>query len=366
MARVIFSVINDVSTDKRVDKIALTLQEMGHQVTIVGRKLRNSPPVSRSYHVKRMRLIFNKKVIFYIAYNIRLFFFLLFSKVDILVANDLDTLLPNFLAAKLKRKKIIYDSHEFFTEVPELIGRRLVKSCWLFIEKLILPRIKYAYTVSEPIAETYREKYGIQIETIKNLPHYIESLNNNPKPNDQKIILYQGALNMGRGIELVIKAMKYLPEYKFIVVGDGDITSKLKALAAGEKILEKIIFTGRLVPEQLSSFTKQADVGISLEEDMGLNYRYALPNKLFDYIQNRIPVLVSDLPEMKKIVKKFQVGEILKKREPEKVAQVIKEICENETKIKQWKKNADIAAKELCWEIEKEKIIKLYAKVLNE
>ncbi len=131
---------------------------MGFDVLLLGRKLPDSLPIEREYKTKRFHLIFKTEVWFYIEYNIRLFLFLLFKKVDVLLANDLDTLLPNFLISKLKRRPLVYDSHEMFCEGPELQGRKFVQSVWRFIEKAILPRLKHTYTVSRSIADAYNKR----------------------------------------------------------------------------------------------------------------------------------------------------------------------------------------------------------------
>ena len=121
--KIIVSVTNDLSTDQRVDKICNTLLELNFDVVLIGRKLPNSIRVKRVYSTRRFKLWFNKGALFYANYNIRLFFFLLFNKTDALWSNDLDTLLPNYLISKWKNKKLIFDSHEYFTEVPELVDR---------------------------------------------------------------------------------------------------------------------------------------------------------------------------------------------------------------------------------------------------
>ncbi|MBN2519068.1 MAG: glycosyltransferase [Bacteroidales bacterium] len=365
MKKAVFSVINDVATDNRVHKMATTLIEIGFEVMVIGRKLKNSLPVEREYKVKRMNLFFNKNFMFYAEYNIRLFFFLLFTKTDILIANDLDTLLPNYLVSKIRKKKLVFDSHEYFIESPEIIGRPVVKNIWLKIEKWILPSIKHAITVSDSIAEAYYKNYGINMEVIRNFPNYIKDADRlNISPNT-KTIIYQGSLNIGRGIELVIKALIFLKEYEFIIVGEGDITDKLKKLVIEEGLSNRVKFIGRVSQEELINYTLNAQIGISLEEDMGLNYRYALPNKLFDYMQAHIPVLVSNLPEMVKIVKQYEIGEIAVNRAPEKIALLIKDICENDEKSKKWTIGLENAAKELCWENEKIKVINLYLKLFD-
>ena len=122
--RVIISVVSDLVTNQRVLRTALALHSKGLIVTLVGRQMRSSLQIpERPYQTKRFKLGFETGPLFYAFYNIRLFFFLLFSKADILVTNDLDTLLPNFIISRLKKSVLFYDSHEYFTEVPELVNR---------------------------------------------------------------------------------------------------------------------------------------------------------------------------------------------------------------------------------------------------
>lgn len=361
MQKVILSVINDLSTDNRVHKVATTLVNNNYIVKLVGRKLPKSINVKRNYETYRFSLLFNKGALFYIEYNIRLFFYLLFNKVDILVANDLDTLLANYLVSVIRNKKIIYDSHEYFTEVPELQNRKIVKSIWKYIEKSIVPKLKSTYTVSEPIAEIYNKQYKTNFKVIRNLPNYSEKKStSNIFQTSKKIIIYQGALNIGRGIEMVISAMKNIDNAIFVIIGNGDITISLKKLTNSENVENKVMFIDKVPFEKLSNYTNSADIGISLEENTNLNYYFSLPNKLFDYIQAEIPILVSDLPEMKKIVQNYNIGQVLTSRKIEDCAKQINEMLTNENQQIEWKQNLRIAKKELCWENQENELISLY------
>lgn len=361
MQKVILSVINDLSTDNRVHKVATTLINNNYEVTLVGRKLPNSFDLERNYTTYRLSLLFSKGPFFYIEYNIRLFFYLLFKKVDILVANDLDTLLANYIVSVIRRKKIIYDSHEYFTEVPELKNRKIVKKIWQSLEKFIVPKLKRTYTVSESIAEILNKKYNADFKVIRNLPNYIANRKmTNIFVTDKKIIIYQGALNVDRGIELVIKAMKFIENAIFAIIGDGDITQSLKDLANTEGVAEKVLFIGKVPFEKLLDYTQSADLGISLEDDSNLNYHYSLPNKLFDYIQAGIPVIVFNLPDMKKIVTNYNVGEVLYSRNPEDLANLINRMLTDENKQNEWKLNLSKAAKELCWENQQEDLMNIF------
>lgn len=367
MKKIILTVTNDLVTDNRVHKIASTLSEEGAHVTLIGRKLAKSPELSkRPYQTVRFKLLFNKGMLFYAEYNFRLFFYLLFSRAHILVANDLDTLLSNFLVAGLTGKKLFYDSHEYFTEVPELVNRNLKRNIWLLLEKMILPRIKYAYTVSAPIAEAYKNKYGVEMEVIRNTPAYLDMKSISKGNSTTRTILYQGSLNLGRGLEHVIDAMHYLgDQYHLIIIGSGDIEEELKTRVRDLNVGHKVSFLGRIPFQKLKYETIKADLGIALEENIGLNYYYALPNKLFDYIQAHVPVIVSPFPEMQKIVNEYQIGTVYDHKDPQSLARKIEEIFSLGKRYQKWKKNTFKAAEELCWEKESQKLLRLYKPFLN-
>jgi glycosyltransferase involved in cell wall biosynthesis len=357
---IVIAVTNDLVTDQRVARIADTLMDTGYKITLVGRMLPTQLPVTREYAVKRFHLLFNKGALFYANYSIRLFTFLLFKKYDAVLANDLDTLPGCFIAAILRRKVIIYDSHEYFTEVPELVNRGFQKKSWLRIEQFILPKIKFAYTVCESIANEYKFKYNTNFNVVRNLPTRKPAL----QTHTENVLMYQGALNLGRGIELMIETMKYLDNYTLWIAGAGDVEDELKTLVVKLNLSDKVKFLGRIPLNKLHALTSKAKLGLSFEEDLGLNYRFALPNKLFDYIQAQIPVLVSDLPEMQKVVTEFEVGEVLKFREPQKVAVQIMEMLNNDEEKHGWKKHLEKAASELCWENEKMKLITIFEKAI--
>lgn len=358
MTKILVSVINDLVTDQRVNRICNSLHNAGYDVKLIGRKLKKSQDVNRNYQTKRLKLIFTRGFLFYAFYNVRLFFYMLFQKADIYLSNDLDTLPANYLLSRLKRKTLVFDSHEYFPEVPELIDRKRVQNFWLKIEEAIIPKLKHCYTVSPSIAELYKEKYGVDFDVVRNLP--VKQTFDSFEKFDQKTIIYQGALNVSRGIELLIDAMKYMPDYKLIIAGEGDITRSLKQKVQDSNLDKQIEFLGRIPLEELREITRKAHIGLSLEEDRGLNYRFALPNKLFDYIQAQIPVIVSDLPEMKKIVQDYKVGKVLDERNAEKLAGLIQSCVNEYETTDKFKSQLKLAAEELCWEKEEGKLLNIF------
>ncbi len=386
---------NDLAGDSRVHRVCLTLTEMGFSVLLVGRKLPSSPFLPpRTYATRRMKLLFKKGPLFYACYNLRLLIFLLFRRFDLLLANDLDTLPANRLAGWLKRKPVVYDSHEYFTEVPELVGRPRVRKAWAWVERRLVPGVTAAWTVSESIAAVYSRQYRVPFAVVRNLPlawhppSWPASLSGQEaetaegdrarreppltgrvgkitaEAGSRPVILYQGALNLGRGLDKAITAMQYLPGALLLLAGSGDLEEQLKSQICNLRIAN-VRLLGRIPPEELALLTRRARLGISVEEDRGLSYRYALPNKLFDYIQARIPVVVSPLPEMSRVVLGYGIGLVTPSLEPEILAETFRKALEDETLRRQWAVNLERAAGELTWERESEKIREIFGPYLD-
>lgn len=367
--RIILCVTNDVVTDQRVNRIATSLKKLPSAISIIGVLRKGSLSVTSDFgvHIKRIRLLFQKGPMFYAEFNTKLFFCLLFNKADIVVANDLDTLPAVFFACSVKRIPVVYDSHEYFTGLPELVNRPFIKGIWHRIERAFLPRMKYAYTVSSPIASRYRETYGIKLKVIRNLPYRIMNVHESNEPGEpERRIIYQGALNMGRGLELAVSAMKYMTNCRLLIAGSGYLEAELRELTESTGVSGKVQFLGLLPPDELVKYTMNAHLGISLEENTSLNYFYALPNKVFDYIQARIPVLVSDIPGMAAIVQKYEVGMVTEAKDPRTLSKVFALMLFDEQQRSKWKTKLDQAASELCWENEEPELLELYREVIRD
>ncbi len=360
LKRIVISVTNDLTTDQRVEKTCEALSEIGYDVVLVGRKLKTSLPIQKNYKTVRFCLLFNKGFLFYAEFNIRLFIFLLFTKKNLLFSNDLDTLLPNYLLSLLQQKTLVFDSHELFSEIPELVTKPRIKNFWLYLEKKLIPKLKNVITVSNSIKNHYLNLYGVSATVVRNIPKIqkIDPKEFDVNTDEKKIILYQGAVNIGRGIELMIDTMPLLDKYLFIVIGDGDILKELKEKVKLQNLNNKVKFLGKKSPEELKKLTLSASIGMSLEEDLGLNYRYALPNKVFDYLHANIPVIIADLPEMRALIEKYSIGEILTERSPEVLAKIIKQMT-----TKSYKKELAMAKEKLNWSKEKKKLTSIFFKL---
>ncbi len=371
--RILISVTNDLIADQRVGKVSASLQSNGYDVLLIGCIKKGRAPLKRPYQTFRFNLFFKKRFVFYMEYNLRLLFVLLFKRKDILLCNDTDALPANFIASKLCRVPLVFDAHELFPEVPEVVGRPRVKRVWEKIEDIIFPHLKQSYTVCNSIAEHYKQKYGITMGVVRNIPNKettsatVDKNQNKiitllPSLEGKKLLLYQGAINVGRGVEWLINAMPYLDNCVLCICGGGDLFEEMQALTKEKKLEDRIIFTGRLPFEELNQYTSQADLGFVLLENMGLSYYYSLPNRIFDYMKYGVPVLASNFPEIARIVETHQTGKLISHYEPEYLAKVILEMLKEWEDKSVYQNRLNELSKEFCWENEAQIMLEIVGK----
>lgn len=345
------------------------MSEMGLDVTLIGRKKNNSIPVPpQIFTVKRLRLLFEKGPLFYLLLNARIFLVLLFSKVDGIYANDLDTLLPAFLVSKIKRIPIIYDSHEIFTEVPELTNRPFKKGIWTWIEKRIFKRLSTIITVNQSIADHYKNLYGKELHVIRNISSHIpnyELIEKNKNPETFTLIIQGSGLNVDRGIEEAVQAMKEIRNAQLLLVGDGDVLPKVKSIVEKEKLVDKVHLIGRLPYHEMMRYTQTSDLGLSLDKPTSKNYTFSLPNKVFDYIHANTPIIASNLPEIKRIVDRYNCGVLIDEVTPQAIALHVNAVLSNPNQLQSLKDNCSEASKHENWEKEAEKLKTIISQGFN-
>jgi glycosyltransferase involved in cell wall biosynthesis len=368
--RIIVSVINDLVTDQRVARTCSVLFELNYNVLLVGREQKNSKPLEkRDYDCKRMKLLFEHGPQFYLFFNIRLFFVLLFTKADALVANDLDTLLPNYLVSKLKGIPLIYDSHEIFCEVPELQNNPSKKRIWEKLEGWIVPKLKYCITVNQSIANYFTDRYKVPFIFVRNIPNYTKIQNLKSRtdlnlPIGKKIVILQGAgINVQRGAEELVEAFQYLDEnFVLLIIGSGDVILQLKEIVVKLQLHDKVIFIDKIPASELRHYTSNANLGVTIDKDSNLNYHFSLPNKVFDYMHAGIPMLATKLPEIENLVNKYKIGTYIENHDPKHIADKINSFLTSDLYL-EYKSNTIIAAIENNWQIEKQKLISLFNKI---
>jgi glycosyltransferase involved in cell wall biosynthesis len=358
----IVSVINDLVTDNRVNKTCLTLRSCGYDVILIGRKLPGSLPLPDwPFKSHRLRLWFRKGPLFYLFFNLRLFFQLLFRKSHLLYANDLDTLLPNYLVARLKGVPLIYDSHELFCEVPELQQSPVKRKIWLKLEGLIVPKLKTCITVNDSIARLFGEKYHVRFESVRNisdpvpgfLPKTREALD---LPAGKKIILLQGAgINVDRGAEELIDAMAFVENCLLLIIGGGDVWEVLQEKVRKQDLSAKVRLISKIPRQELMHYTYNADLALSVDKNTNLNYYYSLPNKIFDYIHAGVPILASDLPEIRQIIASYEIGEFISDHSPVHIAGRINDLLSSD-RLFAYRRHMARAQRELNWSAEQQKL----------
>ena len=355
--KIVFTVTNDLSTDQRMIRICSTLADAGYEVTLVGRKLNNSEALqSFTFAQQRINCMFTKGKFFYLEYNIRLFIFLLFFKTDVICSIDLDTILPGFLVSKLRGKKFIYDAHEYFPYVPEVIERPFTQKVWLLIERMTVPKADLAYTVSQSLAAEFESVYKRPFEVIRNVPFEREQIKCD---KTDKIIIYQGALNAGRGLEQLLLATVGT-DWKIYIFGDGDIKPILSNMMAELNLENNVFLKGKLSPSILWQETQKAYIGINLAEDKSLSYKLSLSNKLFDYIQAGVPQVMINLPEFVHLNEQLNFGIIIHSLEANEIRTAINRLLNDDDLYQNLVKNC-ISLKEVHnWENESKKIVNLY------
>jgi glycosyltransferase involved in cell wall biosynthesis len=359
------SVISELTTDQRVIRICTTLQQMGFDVKVLAREFSTSLPLdSYIFKADRIRCFFKKGFLQYAEFNSKLFFRLLFSKTDYLLSNDLDTLVPNYIASKVRRKKIFYDTHEYFTGVPELTKHLLKKRVWKYFENRIFPRLPIVYTVNESVKNKYQQEYGNQIGVIRNVP-VTSSVIPKEMPEHWKgkiILLMQGiGINPGRGGLELLETMKFLPDnYHLVFIGGGTQWNTIAAKRKEWQLEARVEMISKLPPAELKRYTPLASLGFTLDGFESENYLFNLPNKIFDYMHAGVPVVATAIPEVKLIIEQYACGICLLSQSSQDMARQIQDLMNNPPQYQLLKKNAILAAKELCWENEQKKLIAIY------
>jgi glycosyltransferase involved in cell wall biosynthesis len=355
--RITITVTNELNYDQRMIRICNSLANAGNIVKLIGVKHSNSPALEyKNYQQKRLHVIFKKGFGFYFEYNVRLFFYLLFQKTDVYCCIDLDTMLPVYFASFLKRKIKVYDAHEYFSQQKEIITRPKIYSIWHFIERTFVPKFKNGYTVSEGIAQEFLKNYHVRYEVIRN----VALLKPLPEIADkEKIIIYQGSVNEGRGFEYVIPAMKDVNAI-LEIYGDGNFLSEAKKIAIENNLEKKIIFKGKFLPGDLDTITSQAYIGINLVEPFGQNQLLSLANKFFDYMHHAVPQVTMDFTEYRKINEEYEVAILIKNLSIASVSNSLNFLLNEKEVYLRLQENCLKARELFNWQNEEKKLIRFY------
>ena len=363
----LFTVTTDLCFDQRMQRICGSLATAGYRVRLVGWQRPASPPLTpQPYQQHRLRGWFQTGKLFYVEYNLRLFFYLLGQKAAAWCACDLDTALPVWLRARLGGQPLVYDAHELFTETPEVVARPAVQRVWRWVEGFIVPRAARAYTVGPALARVFEQRYGRPFGVVRNVSRLRPDEVLAPAAPAGGYILYQGALNVGRGLENLLAAMPQVAG-RLVICGEGDLSAPLRAQAGALGLLAsgRVEFRGFVLPEALRVVTRQAAVGIMLLENSGLSYYYSLANKFFDYVHAGIPQVLIDFPEYRALNEQFDVAELVADLHPDTLARALNRLLRDEpARYQHLAANCRRAAPQLSWQHEEQGLRRLWAELV--
>lgn len=361
MKKIYLAVFNDLAYDQRMQRICTTLAKY-FEVVLVGRKTKitksavGEPP----YAVYRLHCYFDSGKLRYIEFNIRLFFFLLRKQMHALCATDLDTIVPCYLVARWKSIPMVYDAHELFTEMKEVVTRPRVHRVWLAVERYCVPSIPLGYTVSTSIADEFYRRYRVQYEVIRNLP--VERSDSIGSP-EKHFILYQGAINEARGLEILVPAMKQV-DAELHIYGSGNFEKMLYRLVEQYQLGGKVFIHPPVAPDLLKQVTDRAYIGINLVENTGLNQYYSLANKFFDYMQSGVPQVTMRYPEYEAINKACEIAVLIDELSSDYVAAAINKLLDDVTLYARLRNNCLVAKRIYNWQQEENKLVEFYRRVL--
>ncbi|MCC6754205.1 MAG: glycosyltransferase [Saprospiraceae bacterium] len=307
--RIQLAATTDIVCDSRVRKIAGSLSAAGYELTVTGRVRGGQPSLKAPYQLAWLKCFAHRGMLFYAEFNLRLFWKLLWSTADVICSCDLDTLPACTLAAKLRRRKLVFDAHEYFEHSVEIVDKPWVRWVWRMVARTCIPQCHLCYTVSASLAQELSHVYHKPFLLIRNAP----VLSKVPPPLDsregrEKVLWYQGAVNAGRGLEQVIDCLPQLPGFELHIAGEGDLSLALKALVERLGLQSRVRFLGRLPYEMLQSHASQAYIGLDLLDGRSKSYYYSLSNKAFDYIHAGLPSIQMRFPEYEALQREFSTG----------------------------------------------------------
>jgi len=353
-------VSNDLNHDQRVLKTCTTLQDLSWIPFLIGRTMPGSEALAIPHGGKRLSVLFARGFLFYATWQCALLVELLRTRCDAIWANDLDTLLPAFLASKWHGIPLIYDSHEFFTEAAGLTGRPFQRGVWLRLEHWVYPRLKSVITVNDSIANAYEKRYptalSVRPRVVRNMPLKREFQTEKVKwreelgiPKDAVFAVLQGAyLDKDRGVKEAVEALRANRAWHLVVVGAGaEFEWAMRQVSSCDG---RLICLPKMPFVKLCTLTAAADFGFSLDRGVHGNYWFSLPNKLFDYIHARIPVVASPMPEVKKVVEDWQIGVVIDDHSPTAIGMAVDAVLQ--TPSVEWERRCSEASESLNWQAE--------------
>lgn len=366
--RIIFIDFDPLITDYRVYKTALTFRDAGHDILVLGTGTKEDiSKLDPKINYKVLTTYFKSLKLNLVIFWIKVFFYLIFKKVDIYYSHDLYPAPVVYILAKLRRKKYIYDSHEYFIEQPGLKNQETQKKIWKFCENYFIKNSYQNLTVSKNISYKLSQLYKIKEPYV--VPNY--PLKPYQKPDfdnpfikhkvdiSKPIILYQGKVSFENGVDTLIDAFDKLSiECNLVILGNGAHVEELKKIASKKSNSNKIYFIPAVPHSELYKYTESATLGVCPIKNLGESYYYALPNKVFEYLHAELPQVSSDFPEISYVINENVVGYTVIP-ESDDIAKAIDKLLSNKSIYDEMKRNCRIHRSKFYWESNKNILLSL-------
>jgi glycosyltransferase involved in cell wall biosynthesis len=335
---------NAYTHDSRVEKEARTLVEAGYRVTVLADGAPGLPARERRRGgeavIRLARRGPSLPGVRFVIHELRLAATLVRLRPNVLHAHDSNALLPVAVAARRLRIGFVYDAHDLWLGRPRRergrVAFALNQAWYAVIERLLIPRAAATLTVSPPIARHLEGRYGLPSVTL--VPNYPERVTA-PTPRtlralpggerlaaDRPVVLYLGGLMAGRGLEELVDAIALTDRPQLVLLGDGQLAEPLRARAAALGVRERVHLFPPVPPDEVVDHAASADLGVSPIVPSCLNYRYSLPNKLFQYMAAGIPVVASDFPQVRDVLEGSGAGVVADTTKPAAIAAAIERV----------------------------------------
>lgn len=370
---------NPFTHDSRVEKEARTLVAAGYRVTVMADAAHGLPARERrdGVEVRRVtRRLGRVPVLRFLVHESRLARALRAIGPDILHAHDSNALIPVAWAARSLGVPFVYDAHDLWLGRPRRERSRLYfavsQMLYGLVERLLIPLAAATLTVSEPIARHLRRRYRLlNVHLVPNYPEpgragqpkQLRSLVGGGSIGTRgSIVLYLGGLMAGRGLEQLVDAIGMVPSAELVLLGEGLLASDLLRRAAASGAADRVHLLAPVPSEEVTAYAATADIGVSPILPSSLNYRYSLPNKLFQYMAAGIPVVASDLPQVREIVNGARCGLVVDTTRPAAIAAAIDRLADDPNEARAMgQRGREAVEARFNWSIAAAALLRVYA-----
>jgi len=372
---------NPYTHDTRVEKEARSLVRAGYRVTVVadpgpGLPARETRDGSRVERVAQRGTLIPG--IRFVLHQLRLARHMQRHRPDVLHAHDTPALVPVALAAAMLRRPFVYDAHDLWADRPRRGRGRvywaLSMGYFRLVERICVPRAAATLTVSPPIVEHLTRKFGLRrVALVANYPEWtgpVEPIELRSLPGgdvidpDRPVVLYLGGIMAYRGLEQLVDAIRLVDGVQLVFLGQGLQTDILRARVADAGLSGRVHFLPPVPPADVIAAASTADVGVSPIPDVGLNYRWSLPNKLFQYMAAGLPVVASNFPQVREIVEGSGAGVVVDTEDPRSIADGIRRVlADRDAARAMGARGRDAVADRLNWETSARALLEVYATV---